>query len=75
VLGPAQRIPVADALRCITLGAAYVLKLDHELGSIATGKRADLCVLEEDPLAVPAEALKDVPVHATVLGGVVTGES
>lgn len=70
VLGPEERIPVADALRAITLGAAYTLKLDGEVGSIEVGKRADFCVLGEDPLAVPPEALKDVPVWGTVLGGV-----
>ncbi|MEM1382430.1 MAG: amidohydrolase [Pseudomonadota bacterium] len=71
-LGTSQQIPVEDALRCITLGAAYVLGLDHEVGSIATGKKADFCVLEEDPLAVDPVALKDVPVAATVFGGTVT---
>jgi predicted amidohydrolase YtcJ len=70
VLGPEERIPVAEALRAITLGAAYTLKLDGEIGSIEVGKRADFCVLGEDPLAVRPEALKDIPVWGTVLGGV-----
>jgi predicted amidohydrolase YtcJ len=69
-LGEAERISVADALRAITLGAAYTLKLDEELGSIDVGKRADFAVLEQDPLAdVPPEKLKDVEVWGTVLGG------
>ncbi len=69
VLGAAERISVEDALRAVTLGAAYTLKLDSELGSIETGKRADFTVLGEDPLAAGAEGLKDVPVWGTVLGG------
>lgn len=69
VLGPEERIPVAAALRAITLGAAYTLRLDGEVGSIEVGKRADFCVLAEDPLAVRPEALKDVPVWGTVVGG------
>jgi hypothetical protein len=69
VLGEGERIGVADALRAITLGPASLLKLDHELGSIEAGKRADFAVLEDDPLAVPAEALKDVPVWGTIRGG------
>lgn len=69
VLGARERIPVADALRAITLGAAWTLKLDHEVGSIETGKRADFAVLDDDPLAVAPEALKDVGVWGTVLGG------
>lgn len=69
VLGPEERIPVADALRAITLGAAYTLKLDGEIGSIEVGKRADFCVLGEDPRMVRPEALKDIPVWGTVVGG------
>jgi predicted amidohydrolase YtcJ len=69
VLGPQERITVAQALYAITLGAAYTLKLDHRVGSIASGKLADFAVLEEDPLAVPAESLKDIPVWGTVVGG------
>ena len=69
VLGALECISVADALHAVTLGAAYTLKLDSEIGSIECGKRADFCVLHEDPMAVDPMALKDVRVWGTVLGG------
>jgi hypothetical protein len=69
VLGEHQRIAPADALRAITLGAAVTLKLDGEIGSIECGKRADFCVLEDDPTEAPAMALKDLRVWGTVQGG------
>jgi len=69
ILGENERIDVATALRAITLGAAYTLKLDGEIGSIETGKRADFAVLEDDPEEIGAEKLKDVGVWGTVLGG------
>jgi predicted amidohydrolase YtcJ len=69
VLGAHERITVPEALRAITLGAAHSLGLDGEIGSIECGKRADFCVLGEDPTAVPPERLKDVPVWGTVQGG------
>ncbi len=69
VLGAAERISVTQALHAITLGAAWTLKLDHEVGSIECGKRADFCVLEDDPLTVEPMALKDVKVWGTVLSG------
>jgi predicted amidohydrolase YtcJ len=69
ILGEAERISVGQALSAVTLGAAYTLKMDHEIGSIEVGKRADFCVLDADPAAVPPEQLKDVGVLATVLGG------
>jgi len=69
VLGELERIGVQDALRTITLGAAYTLRLDHEIGSIECGKRADFAVLEDDPLEAGAEGLKDVRVWGTVQDG------
>ena len=69
VLGEAQRIPVAAALHAITLGAAYTLKLDGEIGSVEVGKKADFAVLGEDPVSVPAAQLRDVPVLGTIVGG------
>lgn len=68
-LGMHEQIGVADALRTITLGAAYTMKLDGEIGSIECGKRADFAVLEDDPTQIGAEALKDVRVWGTVHGG------
>ena len=68
-LGEAQCIDVAEALFTITMGAAYTLKLDSEIGSIETGKRADFAVLGDDPMLVDPMALKDVAVLGTVFGG------
>lgn len=69
VLGTAERISVADALRTITLGAAFTLRLDGEIGSIECGKRADFAVLEDDPLEIAPEHLKDVRIWGTVQDG------
>jgi predicted amidohydrolase YtcJ len=69
LLGAGERISVQQALRAITLGAAYTLKMDDAIGSIEVGKFADFAVLEDDPLEVPPEALKDVRIWGTVVGG------
>jgi predicted amidohydrolase YtcJ len=69
VLGENQKISVEAALHAITLGAAFTLKLDSEIGSIETGKKADFAVLGQDPFAVPAVELRDIPVLGTVMGG------
>lgn len=68
-LGATQCITVQEALYAITLGAAFTLKMDREVGSIETGKRADFAVLGDDPTAVAPEALKDIEIRGTVLGG------
>ncbi len=70
-LGRHEALDAAQALGAITLGAAYTLKMDHLVGSLEVGKYVDMAVLDEDPLACAPHDLKDVPVHATVLGGVV----
>lgn len=69
VLGENERITVHQALHAITMGAAWSLKMDHEIGSIAVGKRADFCVLLDNPLTLGAKKLKDARVWGTVLGG------
>jgi len=68
-LGEAEKIGVAQALRTITLGAAYTLKLDGEIGSIECGKRADFAVLEDDPMEIGPQKLKDVRIWGTVQDG------
>ncbi|WP_321795717.1 amidohydrolase [Caballeronia sp. J97] len=69
VLGAAECLSVADALRAITLGAAYTIGMDHAIGSIEVGKFADFAVLHEDPTDVPAERLGQLRVWGTILGG------
>jgi hypothetical protein len=69
VLGASERICVEAALRAVTLGPAYTLHLDHEIGSIEVGKKADFAVLEENPLTVDPMKIRDIAVWGTVLGG------
>ena len=67
--GTHEKITVDEALYAITLGAAYTLNIDSEVGSIEVGKRADFAVLEEDPTAVAPAALKDIGIWGTVQNG------
>jgi predicted amidohydrolase YtcJ len=69
VLGPEERITVDQALRAITIDAAYAIRMEDEVGSIAPGKTADFTVLEQDPYEVPPTELKDIPIWGTVFEG------
>ena len=69
LLGEDQKITVEQALYAITIGAAFTLKLDHEIGSIEVGKKADFALLDEDPLAIEPDGLRDIGVVGTVMGG------
>ena len=67
---PPRGLTRDEALRAITIDAAYILGLDADLGSIQSGKLADFAVLEEDPTTVDIERLKEIPVWGVVFEGV-----
>jgi predicted amidohydrolase YtcJ len=69
VLGPDQRIPVDQALRAMTIDAAYQARIDHAVGTIEVGKYADLVVLEEDPMKVDPTRLSQIKVRETWVEG------
>ena len=66
---PMSVFSLDDALRAITINAAYVIGMEHEIGSICSGKKADFTVLEADPYDVPVKELKDIPIWGTVFEG------
>ena len=70
ILGPEQRATVMEALYAITQGAAYQYFEEDEKGSITSGKRADLVILETNPLAVDPAQLADVKISETFARGV-----
>lgn len=69
VAAPEQRISVADALRALTIEAAYSWRKEDELGSISPGKIANFTVLADDPLAIEPARLKDISIWGTVFEG------
>jgi predicted amidohydrolase YtcJ len=68
-MAPNERLTVDQALRAITIDAAYVLGMEDEIGSIRAGKKADFAVLEADPYAVAPDELKDIAIWGTVFEG------
>jgi predicted amidohydrolase YtcJ len=71
VLGPAERLSRIDALRALTVGGAWITRTEREAGVLAPGRRADLAVLEGDPLTLPLADLPAMPVRLTMVGGAV----
>jgi predicted amidohydrolase YtcJ len=67
--GPEQCISVHDALRAVTIEAAYSWRMEDELGSITPGKLANFTVLAEDPYTVEPLELNSIPVLGTVYEG------
>ena len=69
VIGPEQRIGVMDALRAVTIDAAWQVFKEGEVGSLEPGKLADLVVLSANPLDDPMN-MRDLTVERTIVGGV-----
>ena len=69
VLGEYERITPYEALHAATIGGAFQLHMDHEIGSIEAGKFADFAVLDASPLDVEPMAIRDIGVWGTVVGG------
>jgi predicted amidohydrolase YtcJ len=66
---PGKGIERIQAIRMYTSGAAAVNFEEDVKGSICAGKLADFIVLQEDPLAVEADLIRNIRVHMTVLDG------
>lgn len=69
VLNPAERISPMQAIRAVTVDAAWQCHLDHVCGSLAVGKAADLVVLERDPTTVAPTDIQSIKIHSTWLDG------
>ncbi len=70
VLGPEQRVSAWEAVKSITINAAYQYFEEDRKGSIEVGKLADFAILSADPLEVGSEELWDLEVLETIKEGV-----
>lgn len=69
VLGEAERIPVEEALRAVTIQAAWQYGEEAMKGSITPGKLADLLVADRNPLLASPGELKEIQVLQTYKEG------
>ena len=66
---PDEAVTPLEALKMYTLNAAYAMNREHEVGSIETGKRADLAVLSHDPTSVDPDFIREISVEQTYVDG------
>ena len=69
VLGDEQKISTYEALKAITINAAYQHFEDDIKGTLEVGKQADIVVLSEDPLDMDAKDILKIDVVATFSQG------
>lgn len=70
VLGETQRISTLEAIRAVTMNAAYQNFEEDIKGSITPGKQADLVILSRNPLQMASEDLLELHVVETISRGV-----
>lgn len=71
---PEQKISVEEAIEAYTLSAAFAAFDEEIKGSITPGKLADMVVLSQDILTIPANAIVNTEVLYTIVGGKVVFE-
>lgn len=69
VLGKGQRARVFDALKAVTINAAYQLFEEDSKGSFRKGKVADMVILDRDPLTIKRNDIKNMRVLETIKSG------
>lgn len=66
---PKERLTADQALRSVTIEAAWSLGLEEEIGSIEVGKRANFTVLGVNPLDLPGESWGAIPIKGVMIDG------
>lgn len=69
LLGADECIPVWEALKAVTINAAWQYFEEDTKGSLRPGKRADLVILDQDPLRVEPEMIGQIQVLETIKDG------
>lgn len=66
---PDERLTREQALRSFTVDAAWAAHLEADLGTLRPGKLADLVILSQDIMQIPADAIPETTVVLTMVGG------
>ena len=69
ILGADQRLSIMEAIKALTINAAYQYFEEDEKGSIEEGKVADFVILDRNPLAVNPSEIKEIKVLETIKEG------
>ena len=71
LLGKDERISVLEAIKAVTINAAYQYFEENTKGSIKEGKFANLIIVNKNPLKVKIDEIKDIEILETIKEGTV----
>ena len=69
VLNANQKVSINNALKAVTIDAAYQLKMDDKVGSIEKGKYADFAIVDKNPMKTDAYKIREIEVNETWING------
>lgn len=64
-----EEISVLEAIKAVTINAAYQCFEESKKGSIKEGKRADLIIIDKNPLKIKKEEIKEIKILETIKDG------
>ena len=68
-LGEEERVTVKEALKAVTVRAAYQYFEEDRKGTLEPGKQADMIILDRDPLRTDPERIRELRILETVKKG------
>ena len=69
VLNENERVDLATMIEAYTINGAYTASQENQVGSIETGKRADLIVLDRNLFEIPVTEINEAKVELTLFDG------
>ena len=64
-----ESIELIEAVKALTIDAAWQIRMEDKIGSLEKGKYADFIVLQENPFDIPIERIGDVQCVTTYING------
>lgn len=72
ILGKTQNITVLEAIKSLTIDAAWQIHMEDKIGSLEKGKYADFVVLNKNPFTIQTDKLSTITCLKTIINGNVT---
>jgi len=69
IVGKSNKITVEQGLKSLTINAAWQIKMENKIGSIKPGKYADFVIIDQNPMMVDPDKIKDIHVLQTIVNG------
>jgi len=69
LIGQSNKISVEQGLKSLTINAAWQIDMETKIGSIKPGKYADFVIIDQNPMMVDPEKIRDISVLQTIVSG------